>query len=139
MRAYGTFELQVIKRKRAVREDVVRARAARRIVLPINRQITVWQSDAARLRAMSARFDPPANAILTEIDRLEAHVISNVEDLSAVLETTPTTAIEQGRVLDTVKALRSLGSSLHQIRDTLRVAGPRLDGHPQTLPASAVH
>lgn len=133
------FKLQHLVRKRATRDDVIRARAARKIVLPINQQIATWQVDAARLRAMSARPLTHGNDILAEVDRLETSINGHLEHLSAVLDASPPGTIEEGRVLDTVRALRSLGSCLDQIRDTLRVAEPRLARHPQTVQASATH
>lgn len=106
-------------RKRAMREDVVRTRAARRIVLPINQKIAHWQSDAARLRAMSGRPSAPADTILAEAARLEADVKGHLDELTEVLHTAPARRLEEGRVLDTMRALRSLSGTLGEIRQTL--------------------
>jgi hypothetical protein len=106
-------------RKRAMREDVVRARAARRIVLPINQKITHWQIDAARLRAMSGRPGWPAEAILAEARRLEADVKGHIDELSEMLDTAPALRLEEGRLLDTMRALRSLTGTISEIRQTL--------------------
>jgi hypothetical protein len=106
-------------RKRAMREDVVRAQAARRVVSPINQKITHWQIDAARLRAMSGRPGSPADAILAEAMRLEADVKGHIAELTEMLNTAPARRLEEGRLLDTVRALRSLAGTIGEIRQTL--------------------
>jgi hypothetical protein len=111
-------------RKRAMREDVVRTRAARKIVLPINQKITHWQIEAARLKAMSSRPSAPADAILAEAARLEADVKDHMEELAEVLDTAAVRQLEAGRVLDTIRALRSLTGTLDEIRRTLRNGPP---------------
>ncbi len=136
------MELQDSKRKRAMREDVIRARAARRIVLPINRQIAAWQADAARLRAMSARGRSQESAILAEVDRLERNVDGHIEELSAVLKASSEQELDAGRLLDTMRALRSLSGCLRQVRETLRITagGPEggtvNQGRPHVSPAA---
>jgi hypothetical protein len=106
-------------RKRAMREDVVRTRAARSIVLPINQKIAHWQVEAARLRAMSSRPGPPAETILRQAARLDAEVTGDLEQLRQVLNHSPAKSLEVGRVLDTVRALNSLSLCLNEVRQRL--------------------
>lgn len=103
-----------------MREDVVRTRAARSLVLPINRRIAEWQLDAARLRAQSGHLDrEKAERLLAAVDRLESEVNDHLEHLAGVLRTTPHGELEEGRVLDTLRALKSLHHSLHGTRSQL--------------------
>lgn len=109
-------------RKRSAREDVKRARAARSLVLPINRQIAEWQLTAARFRAMTMR-DDAAQSMMNEITILGERISGHLDHLSNMLESIPRNAIDEGRVIDTIRALKSLDHSLSVTRDAIQASG----------------
>jgi uncharacterized protein YhdP len=102
-------------RKRTLRDDVKRSRAARQLLMPINRQIAGWQIEAARLKALSERgLSMPQTRARAEL--LEQRVSAEFKDLSGQLQAAPEGVLEVGRVLDTLRALERLVDNLEITR-----------------------
>ena len=105
-------------RKRNLRDDVKRARAARQLVSPVNRQIAGWQLEAARLKALSERGIALAQTRMAA-ENLERQVSAEFQQLSGQLRASPDGALEVGRVLDTLRALERLVDNLEVTRREL--------------------
>jgi hypothetical protein len=102
-------------RKRAMRAEVRITRQALKVALPINRQIGSWQASAVRLLAMaqrlaaSGRYNP---SIVEEAETLATLVASQSEALKREMNALPTEISGSTRLLDTARALKSIGDGL---------------------------
>jgi len=102
------------RRQRAERLDVQQAREAQKLVLPVNRQIGVWQAQAARLMAFGRKlrttggFEPRLKAeaedLAQAIDRQRQLLLDEAAGL-------PPEIANHSRLLDTIRALDSVQQS----------------------------
>lgn len=114
------------RRQRAERVDVQRTREAQKLVLPVNRQIGVWQAQAARLVAFGSKlrttggFEPRLKAEAEDL----AHAIERqrqalLDEASAL----PPEIANHSRLLDTVRALDSVHQSATKAVELLSPGG----------------
>jgi hypothetical protein len=111
-------------RKRSSSDAVRRTRAARLLVNPINEQLGQFQIAAARLRVVGEKLARPSDEVLEEADRLARQAAEFAEQLMQALAASPRGTLEEGRVMDTIRALHSLRERVEETRQTL-IRGPR--------------
>jgi len=109
-------------RRRAMREDVRRARAAIELVQPWAGEIGSWQRDAARLlgeaeRAKMQRMDGSETG--TRIGALLQKIARARKDLQARLDGEPPEILRHNRVVDVRRSMDSALASLDHARSML--------------------
>jgi hypothetical protein len=109
-------------RRRAMREDVRRARVAIELVQPWAGEIGSWQRDAARLlgeaeRARLQRMDGSETG--TRIGALLQKIALARNDLQARLAGAPTEILRHNRVVDVRRSMDSALASLDHARSML--------------------
>ena len=110
-------------RKRAMRAEVKITRQALKVVLPINSQIGAWQAATVRLNAMasrivaSGRYNP---AVIEETETLARQIAAQKEALTREINDLPPDIAQSGRLLDTARALRTIGEGLERTLALLR-------------------
>jgi hypothetical protein len=110
------------QRQRAERVEVRNARDALSIVVPVNRKIGPWQSQAARLVAFGTRLrlvgrsEPRLSA---EAEALASAIRRQREELAAEARNLPPEIGEHGRVRDTLRALDTVFAAVTQARALL--------------------
>lgn len=110
-------------RKRAVRDDVRKSRTALKLVMPINRQIGLWQSSLARLITAAERTGPldgDSAGFRQQVDALEEQVRMHRQRFASSVAELPADVRDNSRIADTWRALDSVHSGLKRARDVLR-------------------
>ena len=109
-------------RKRAIREEVRKSRTALTLVMPLNQQISHWQSAVARLVTAAERARTHAQrcpAHLEEIDAIESMVRVHQHRLLEGVADLPLDVRDNGRIADTSRALDSVLAGLDRARSLL--------------------
>jgi hypothetical protein len=102
------------RRQRAERQDVQQAREAQKLVLPINRQISIWQAQAARLTGFGTKLKTTGGYephLLAEAEQLERDIARQREGLHDQAQNLPPEIANHSRLLDTIRALDSVHQS----------------------------
>src|SRR4051794_16665148 len=105
------------KRQRAMRPEVGVSRQALGVVSPVNQRLGEWQSSAALLVALSRRrYLPEARQkVREEVRQLSAAVQAEQRALAERAKVLPPSVASSGRILDTRRALDSLGQTLETV------------------------
>lgn len=106
------------RRKRAVRDQVVLARAARTLVAPFNREIGSWQHRLAWLNALAGRERPEeVSSVATEARRILSAAAEQQHRFTSELERQPLPLTSERRIVDTKRAFESVFSGAERLLD----------------------
>ena len=109
-------------RRRAMREDVRRSRAALDIVRPLHRELSTWQLEIARLISGAQRHsqrNEPDTSLRRRAAELERSILGASHALTRALEEAPDEVRQHGRVVDVRRAMESALRTLSQAQQLL--------------------